>query len=129
MLGNNLYILSILFHNVIMKKIALQMLHHMIPNMEYASAYSNWLNLWMNLSEDNRELAVCGKNALQEIQKISKEYLPHIVIAGNTESSEIPFLKDRFSENETLFYVCQNKACLLPTNSINETLQSIKISK
>ncbi|WP_395074283.1 thioredoxin domain-containing protein, partial [Flavobacterium sp.] len=82
-MANNLYVLSILFHNDYYEKIALQMLHHMIPNMDYASAYSNWLNLWINLSEDNKELAVCGKNAVEEIQKINKEYLPNVIVAGS----------------------------------------------
>ena len=126
-MGNNLYVLSLLFHNDYYQKIALQMLHHIIPNMDYASAYSNWLNSWLNISEDNKELAVCGENAVEEIQKINKEYLPHIVIAGSTKISNLPFLKDRFSENETLFYVCQNKSCLLPRNSVAEVLEDLKI--
>ena len=126
-MANNLYVLSFLFHNDYYQKTALQMLHHIIPNMDYASAYSNWLNLWLNISEDNKELAVCGENAVEEIQKINKEYLPHIVIAGSTKSSNLPFLKDRFSENETLFYVCQNNTCLLPRNSVAEVLEDLKI--
>ena len=84
-MANNSYILSILFDNTHYQKIALQMLHYIIPNMDYASAYSNWLNLWMNLSEDNKKLAVCGKNTLQEIQKTNKEYLPNVIIAGSTK--------------------------------------------
>ena len=126
-MANNLYVLSILFHNDYYEKIALQMLHHMIPNMDYASAYSNWLNLWINLSEDNKELAVCGKNAVEEIQKINKEYLPNVIVAGSIKSSTLPFLKDRFLENETLFYVCQNKACLLPKQGFVEVLEDLKI--
>ena len=126
-MANNLYVLSLLFRNDYYQKIALQMLHHIIPNMDYPSAYSNWLNLWLNISEDNKELAVCGENAVQEIQKINKEYLPHIVIAGSTKNSNLPFLKDRFSENETLFYVCQNNSCLLPRNSVAEVLEDLKI--
>ncbi|WP_309608471.1 thioredoxin domain-containing protein, partial [Flavobacterium sp.] len=126
-MASNLYVLSILFHNKYYEKIALKMLHHMIPNMDYASAYSNWLNLWINLSEDNKELAVCGKNAVEEIQKINKEYLPNIIVAGSIKSSTLPFLKDRFLENETLFYVCQNKACLLPKQGFVEVLEDLKI--
>ncbi|WP_394757825.1 thioredoxin domain-containing protein, partial [Flavobacterium sp.] len=126
-MANNLYVLSILFSNNYYEKIALQMLHHMIPNMDYASAYSNWLNLWMNLSEDNKELAVCGESALANIQKINKTYLPHIIIAGTIKKSNLPFLENRFIENENLFYVCQNKACLMPKTTIEEIFNNLKI--
>ena len=126
-MANNLYVLSIVFDNSHYEKIALQMLHHIIPTVDYASGYSNWLNLWLNLSQDNKELAVCGENALEEIQKINTEYLPNILIAGSTKESNIPFLKDRFIETETLFYICQNKACLLPKSNINEILIDLRM--
>lgn len=126
-MANNLYVLSILFQNDYYEKIALQMLHHIIPNMDYASAYSNWLNLWMNLFEDQKELAVCGENVFQEIQKINAEYLPYVMIAGSIKSSDLPFLENRFLENETLFYVCQNKACLLPKQTLVDVLEDLKI--
>jgi len=126
-MGNNLYVLSILFHNGYYEKIALQMLHHMIPNMDYASAYSNWMNLWLNQSEDNKEVAVCGKSALKNIQKINSEYLPNVVIAGTTKTSDLPFLQSRFDEENLLFYICQNKNCLLPNSSLEATVTELKI--
>jgi len=127
-MANNLFVLSVLFHNSYYEKIALQMLHHMIPNMDYASAYSNWLNLWLNQSDDNKELAVCGKNALENILKIQSEYLPNVVLAGTTKASELPFLQSRFDEQNLLFYICQNKNCLLPNSSLEATVAALKIS-
>lgn len=126
-MANNLYVLSILFHNSYYEKIALQMLHHMIPNMDYASAYSNWMNLWLNQSEDNKELAVCGKNALENTRKIEAEYLPNVILAGSTKASELPFLQSRFDEQNLLFYICQNKNCLLPNTSLETTVAALKI--
>ncbi|MEO8234703.1 MAG: thioredoxin domain-containing protein [Flavobacterium sp.] len=126
-MANNLYVLSILFSNNYYEKIALQMLHHMIPNIDYASAYSNWLNLWMNLSEDNKELAICGDNALLNSYEINAKYLPHIIIAGSTKKSELPFLENRFIENENLFYVCQNRTCLIPKSTIQEIFNNLEI--
>lgn len=125
-MANNLYLLSILYDNTYYEKISLQMLHHVIPIMDYASAYSNWLNLWLNLSEDNKEIAVCGENAVNEIQEINREYLPNIILAGSTKKSALPFLKDRFIENKTLFYLCQNKTCSQPTENWSKVLLNIK---
>lgn len=125
-MANNLYTLSILFHNTYYEKTALQMLHHMQPYMDYASAFSNWLNLWLNLSQDNKELAVCGSSALESVKKLNSEYLPNILIAGSTQESNLPFLQNRFDQDQLLFYICQNKNCLLPSSSLERTLSELK---
>jgi uncharacterized protein len=126
-MANNLYILSILFDNRHYEKIALQMLHHIIPVLDYPSAYSNWMNLWMNVAEDNKELAICGKNAMENIQKINATYVPNVIVAGSTKISDIPFLANRVVVNKNLFYICQNKACLLPKENIEEVFLELKI--
>ncbi|ENI5846420.1 thioredoxin domain-containing protein [Flavobacterium psychrophilum] len=126
-MANNLYVLGLLFSNNYYEKIALQMLHHIIPNIDYASAYSNWMNLWMNLSQDNKELAVCGNNAVANNHKIKAKYLPHIITAGTTKNSRLPFLENRFIEEENLYYICQNKACLMPKFTIEETFNNLEI--
>jgi uncharacterized protein len=126
-MANNLYVLGILFGNVHYEKIALQMLHHITPKIDYPSAYSNWLNLWLNTSEDNKELAVCGENALENIRNINSAYLPHLIVAGTSKKTDLPFLENRFIENTNLFYVCQNKSCSLPTQKIEAVFSAIKL--
>lgn len=126
-MGNVLYKLSILFDNGYYEKVALQMLYHMIPNMDYSSAFSNWLNLWLDLSSVNKELAVCGPTADEAVKDINQEYLPHVIIAGNTFPSEVPFLQNRFEKDKLLFYICTNRACGLPKTNIEETLNDLKL--
>ncbi|MDV6170262.1 thioredoxin domain-containing protein [Flavobacterium sp. DG1-102-2] len=125
-MANVLYKLSILFDNEYYEKTALQMLYLIIPNLDYPSAFSNWLNLWLDLSEKNKELAVCGPDAIESLKEINSNYLPHIIIAGSVKESTIPFLANRFVNNENLFYICQNRACGLPKNTIQETLNDLK---
>lgn len=124
-MANVLYKLSLLFDNGYYEKIALQMLYLIIPNLDYPSAFSNWLNLWLELSSKNRELAICGTGALAAVQKINSEYLPHVLIAGSGTDSTIPLLQNRFVQDKLLFYICQNKACGLPKDTIEETLTEL----
>lgn len=124
-IANVLYKLSILFDNSYYEKTALQMLYMIIPNLDYPSAFSNWLNLWLDLSDKNKELAICGINAYENSKQINNQYLPHVIVAGSTSESTIPFLANRFVQNEELFYICQNKACGLPKNTIEETLKEL----
>lgn len=124
-MANVLYKLSILFNNSYYEKTALSMLAHITTTLDYPSAFSNWLNLWLSLDAKNRELAVCGNQALESVKEINKQYLPHVIIAGCTAESELPFLKNRFVKDTLMFYVCKNKTCNLPTSSIKETLKTL----
>jgi uncharacterized protein len=124
-MANNLYKLSIYFENEYYHNICTQMLHHIVDNIDYPSAYSNWMNLVMNFSENNKELAICSHKAVDFAKALNQQYLPNIIVAGTTKNSELPFLKNRFKENENLFYTCQNKTCQQPTNDFTEFLRNL----
>ena len=125
-MANNLFKLSIYFHNSYYEKVCHQMVQNIIPNIDYPSAFSNWLNVFLNYSEQNKELAICcGEKALEYATKINNLYLPNVILAGAEKPSSLPFLEDRFTEKETLFYVCQNKACLMPSSNFEEVMSMI----
>jgi hypothetical protein len=126
-MANNLFKLSVYFHNPYYETICMKMLQQIIPNIDYPSGYSNWLNVFMNYSKQNKELGVCGEKALEYTTKINQHYFPNIVIAGTKSTTSLPFLKDRFVENKTLFYVCQNQTCLLPTPNFEEVLERFEL--
>ena len=48
------------------------------------------------------------------------------VAAYLLKESEMPLLKDRFFEGETLIYVCENKVCLMPVTKVTEALKILK---
>lgn len=114
-MGKNLFQLSIYFENSFYEKISERMLQNIIPTIEYPSANSNWMDLALNYSEQNKELAICGHLALEYCHKINSLYFPNVVLAGTKKVSNLPFLKDRFVANQTLFYLCQNKTCSAPS--------------
>ncbi len=126
-MSNILYTLGLLFHNNHYEKIALQMLHNIIPSLDYPSAFSNWLNLWLNLAPENKELAICGTNAKEAVKTVNKEYLPYVIIAGNIAKSDVPFLHNRFVKDTVMFYVCRNNTCNLPTNSVTEVIKQLNL--
>ena len=103
------------------------MLQHIIPTIDYPSAFSNWLNVLLHFSEQNKELAICGENALEILQKINQNYYPNCIIAGSEKPSKLPFLQNRYEENKTLLYLCQNKTCQKPTADLGEIFKELKI--
>jgi uncharacterized protein YyaL (SSP411 family) len=124
-MANNLFRLSIYFNHSYYEKVALKMLKIILPNIDYPSAFSNWLSVFLNFSEQNKELAICGQEAFTYVSKINQSYHPNIIIAGTKIPSTLPFLQDRFSEETTLFYLCQNKTCKIPSDNFNEIIKQV----
>lgn len=124
-MANNLFKLAIYFENPHYEKVSRKMLEKIVPVIDYPSAFSNWMQLFLNYSEDNRELAICGKNAVKDVLQLKRHYLPNIIFAGSEKESALPFLKNRFVKGQELYYLCQNKACDLPENTIEALIPKI----
>ena len=124
-MGKNLFQLGIYFNHSYYEKVSQRMLQNIMPGVDYPSAYSNWMDLTLNFSEDNKELAICGNLALEYCSKINNLYLPNMVLAGIEKVSNLPFLKDRFVANQTLFYLCQNKTCLIPSSDFQKIISDL----
>jgi uncharacterized protein YyaL (SSP411 family) len=124
-MGKNLFQLGIYFENSFYEKVSQRMLQNIFPTIEYPSAYSNWMDLALNYSEQNKELAICGDLALEYCSKINGLYLPNLILAGTTEVTSIPFLKNRFVDDQTLFYLCQNKTCSSPSADFQQIISAL----
>lgn len=125
-MAQNLFALSIYFGNTYYEEVVQEMLWNIIPNIDYPSAFSNWMNVFLNFSEQNKELAILGDEAKTYCNEINKAYHPNIILAGAENESALPFLKDRFVEGKTLFYLCQNRVCQLPSEDFSSVLSEIK---
>ena len=124
MMAKNLRILSVHFANSFYERTAQEMLDKVLPNIDYPSAFSNWLDLALDFSE-SKELAIIGVNAMHELQQFNSHYLPNILISGSTKESSLPLSMNRFQEGKTLFYLCENKSCKAPTETFENLLKSI----
>lgn len=125
-MAKNLFQLGIYFENSHYEKISRQMLQNILPNISYPSAYSNWMDLALSFADENKELAICGDLALDYCIKINSLYCPNIILAGTKKESNLPFLKNRFKEAETLFYLCENKSCLAPNTDFQQIINNLQ---
>lgn len=124
-MAKNLYQLSIYYNNSYYEKISNEMLDSILAGIDYPSAYSNWLDLALNHYLEHKELAICGENALDFAEKINKLYLPNVVLAGTKKATNLPFLNNRFEAEKTLFYVCENKSCMLPSTDFKNVVTDL----
>ena len=125
-MAENLFKLSVYFENSYYEKVARLMLIQVLPSIDYPSAFSNWLSVLLRFSDYQKELAICGENISAYRLQLNQSYLPHILLSGCQNNTTLPFLKNRFIENKTLFYLCQNKTCLAPTTNFEEVYKDLK---
>ncbi|MGV3697061.1 thioredoxin domain-containing protein [Flavobacterium sp.] len=126
-MADALFRLSIYFENSYYEKISRQLIQHIVPTIQYPSAFSNWMNVFLHFSDQNKELAICGSRSLDYLKEMNKCYVPNIIIAGCLTPSELPFLQNRFSERETLFYLCEDRSCQKPTADFEEISKQIRL--
>lgn len=124
-MAKNLFQLSIYFNNSYYEKISHQMLMAVLPGIDHPSAFSNWMDLALNYSEQNKELAVCCEDALTYCAKINSQYIPNVILAGTQKESTLPFLNSRYHDQETLFYLCKNKTCLMPNTDYQQIINDL----
>lgn len=91
----------------------------------YPSGYSNWFDLIYNIKSNYYEIAVVGDNAINQTNKLNSKYIPNKLIIGSKSENNLPLLKNRYVKGKTLIYVCVNKACKMPTESLAEAISMI----
>jgi uncharacterized protein YyaL (SSP411 family) len=101
-----------------------KMLICVLPQVDFASGYSNWLQLFMRFSYPHFEIAICGNEISRELKSIQSCYLPQSVLAASTMQSELPLLKNRF-RSDTTIYVCSGRSCFPPMENAAEAIQLI----
>lgn len=126
-MAKNLHKLSHYFDNKHFYSTAMAMLNNIKPEMqEYPSGYSNWFDLMLNYTQSYYEVAVVGPEVKTKIQALNKSYIPNKLIIGTVSESDLPLLKKRYVENETLIYVCINKTCKFPVTEVAKAIELLK---
>jgi uncharacterized protein len=125
-MAKNLFRLSYLLDRPEYLKTAQQMLNLVNGNMaEYPSGYSNWSQLMLNLTGNHFEVAIVGENAINLLNELQKNYLPHVIFCAGTTENDLSLLRNRQISEKTLIYICQNNSCQLPVETVEEALAII----
>ena len=126
-MAKNLLRLSHYFDNEAYYKTATAMLNNVKSEiLAYPSGFSNWLDLMLNYTDNYYEVAIVGDAALDKIKALNKTYLPNKLIIGSEKENDLPLLKNRYVEDETLIYVCVNKACKFPVSEVEKAIEFIQ---
>ena len=123
----NLYRLSVYFDEARYKQVAVTLLRSVIKEIEnYGPGYSNWALLLLQVLKPQTEIVIVGKSVNEKMSSLYKQSPPNVIFALSDTPSDLPLLKSRYVEEQTLIYVCKNNSCLLPTESVEEALKQIE---
>jgi uncharacterized protein YyaL (SSP411 family) len=127
MMARNLKKLGMLLEHQQYEDISAQLLRNVMPYMvKYGSSYSNWCLLLLEEIIGLYEVAITGHEAEAARKELEQTYIPHkIMLGGNQEN--LPLLQNRVSA-QTRIFICKDKTCGLPANSVTEALKQIALS-
>ena len=125
-MAHNLFRLGHIEYNTEFTKKSKQMLSAMVPAIiESASSYSKWNALLLHNTYPYFEIAVVGKNAASLVKTLNEKSLPNSLIVGSVSESELPLFEDRYVEEGTYIYVCQNTTCKLPVETVDAAIDQM----
>jgi len=93
---------------------------------QFGSAFSNWGILLIHHLVNFYEVAIIGKDNKTAQNSLLSEYIPNKIVISKNEPSQLELLKNRFVENKTYIYVCTNKTCNKPTESVSAAIEQLK---
>lgn len=111
----------ILYNEDYIKK-AEDMAATMLSSIERSpSFHSNWAKLIGKIQHGIYEVAIVGSYAAELSQQMQSHYLPNAIFVGGREEN-LPLLKGKLTDTNTI-YVCKDKVCNEPTNSVEAALK------
>ena len=90
--------------------------------VEDAANYSVWARLLLHRTYPFYEIAVVGEKAVAMAGELHSEFLPNTLIVASEVESDLPLFEDRFFEDDTYIFVCQNNTCKLPVNNVSDAI-------
>lgn len=108
------------------QSIASKMIELVISNADYPSAFSNWMDGFLQLLPSQLELAICGPAAFAYAKQIQSLYLPNCLVAAAESPTDLPFLLHRVDPEKTQFYVCQHQQCETPYTDFSAFIKRLQ---
>ncbi len=126
-MANNLLALSLYFDNDKFEKQASQLIKNVWADMKKnLGYYSNWAQAAAFQIYGAVETAIVGKHWNEKLSKLQSSYLPNVIYMGGGHESKLPLLEGKPINEETMIYVCRNKSCDRPVESVTEAMKLIK---
>ncbi len=90
--------------------------------LDGAQNYGQWGSLLLNEAYPYFEIVVVGPDAGKLIDELNTYFIPNAVVVGSEVPDESPLFQGRFMNQRTFVYICQNKTCKLPVQTVEDAI-------
>lgn len=120
----NLFHLGTHLYNDEYTTLAKQMTAKMVKLIPQEPEYlSNWAALAFQMSNSFAEIVILGADYKKFAAKFNKQYLPGKIITAAEKPNDRPMFELKtLRDGKTTVFVCYNRSCKLPVNSVEEAM-------
>ncbi|WP_164914144.1 thioredoxin domain-containing protein [Aquimarina sediminis] len=125
-MGHNLKRLGVLNYNTDFTKTSKQMLSSMAEYLtDNAKDFSKWNALQLHTVYPFYEIVIVGEKADSIAKVFNVRHIPNTIVAASTHKSSLPVFKNKYVEDATFIYVCQEGSCKLPVQTVEQALKQL----
>jgi len=125
-MAENLYLLGEYFDNTAYSELSSKLLETVMNEISTGGPYyGNWARLASRYIPGPIEIAIVGPNAVKLNRQVQQLFIPTAIFLGGNEEN-LPLLKSKKIQDQTKIYVCVNKSCNLPVESVPEAISLIR---
>ncbi len=125
-MAKNLFVLSLYFDEGKYENQALQLIKNVFEEVKKnVGYYSNWALAANRQIFTAIEIAIVGKSSQKKLSELQKTFLPDVIYSGCESKSNLPLLQNKNVEGKTMIYVCKNKSCSLPVETVEDAMKEL----
>ena len=126
-MARNLYNLGVILDKEDWRRRAIDMAAQLHSVIQSEPGYlSHWGILLSEMIHGMAEIVIVGPQAREKRAELAGHHLPFALFMGTASTSKLPLFQGRDSnDDKTRIYVCVNKTCKLPVETIQEALNQL----
>jgi len=126
-MARNLFVLGYLVGDELFLLRSERMLMKMIPYIKRnPSFHANWTALLDEFVSGPTEVNITGDEKFIRIKEFAGNYLPGVIFSGNRSNASGIVVENLNIIDKTLIYICKNKTCFSPVETVHEALQILE---
>jgi len=126
-MAKNLFHLGTYLYREDLLQISRQMLQSIREDIHQNPYYfANWAILEANMVSPPYEIVILGDKFDTMRKAFAQNYLPNVILSGGKREGDMDLHKGKYSDGETMIYVCRDRVCKLPVREFSEAMEQIK---
>lgn len=130
-MAHNLYDLGRLLNNDDYVHTSQAMLETIYDKLEVSGIYmAHWYQLMLKFCTAHQEVVIMGDDCKEKNAILQHKAHFNTIFAGSQQAAYLPLMQHKEKgQRESNIYICTNKNCALPTNSLSDAEKQLNINK